>query len=388
MAKRRGHGEGGVYHRASDGLWVGSVELGYDGGKRRRKTVYGKTRAEALRKVKEVQRTVDAGFTVSDERTTVAQYLNWWATTVLPGTVKDTTADGYRWIIDHYITPHIGRHKLTKLRAEHVQSMLAALESKGLSARTRRQARTVLGRAIRHADKWGMVPRNVVALVDAPAIGDSETGDALTITEAEALIRASTGDSIEALVRVALGLGIRRGEALGLMWSDIDMEHGQLTIQRTLKRRTGHGLVVDTPKTKKAIRTLPLPTVCVDALRDHKARQGEAREHAGRSWQEMGFVFTTPVDPRNLTREYHRLTKLAGLGPRRFHALRHSAATIMLAQKVPLEVISSVLGHAGYAITADIYAKVGLVLQQEAVDAMDRAIQGMLSAPCQDPVPG
>lgn len=135
MAKRRGHGEGGVYQRASDGLWVGSVELGYDGGKRRRKAVYGKSRAEAVKKVKEVQRTVDAGFTVSDERTTVGQYLNWWGTTVLPGTVKDSTADGYRWIIDHYVIPYIGRHKLTKLRAEHVQSMLSALESKGLSAR-------------------------------------------------------------------------------------------------------------------------------------------------------------------------------------------------------------------------------------------------------------
>jgi integrase len=383
--KRRAPGEGGIYRRKSDGLWVGSVEAGYTGIHRDRKHVYGKTRQVVVKRLREAQKTIEAGFTVTDERVTVATYLDWWANTILPGTVKDTTADGYKWVLDHYVIPHIGRVRLTKLRAEHVEQMLKSLEDAGLSARTRRQARTVLGRAIRYAEKRGRVPKNWVALVDAPAIGDSATDDALTITEAEALIHAATGDPIEALVRVALTLGIRRGEALGLRWSDIDFEHERISIQRTLKRRTGHGLVVDTPKTQRAVRTLPLPTVCVDALLEHRDRQDALREVAGRYWQESGYVFTTPigtpVDPRNLTREYHRLTTKAGLGPRRFHALRHSAATLMLAQKVPLEVISNVLGHAGYAITADIYAKVGPVLQQEAISAMDRAIQGMILKP-------
>lgn len=95
--KRRHPGDGGIYQRRGDGLWVGTVEAGYEGNKRGRKVVYGKTRAIALKKQREAQKQVDSGVSVTDKRITVAAYLDWWATTVLPGTVKDSTADGYRW---------------------------------------------------------------------------------------------------------------------------------------------------------------------------------------------------------------------------------------------------------------------------------------------------
>jgi integrase len=385
MTNRRGQGEGAIYRRASDGKWVGAVELGYESGKRRRKTVYGKSRMDVVKKIHEVHKVLDKSLSLPDERTTVAAFLQWWVTEVLPGSVKDSTADGYRWVIDRYLIPHIGRVRLAQLRPEHVHSMLKALEGQGLSPRTCRQARTILGRALKQAERWGKVSRNVVALVDAPPLNKTEVGDALTITEAEALLTAAARDRIGALVTVALALGVRRGEALGLQWSDVDLNTGQIVIQRTLKRRVGHGLVVDTPKTAHSNRTLPIPSVCIDALRDHRLRQGEERRAAGSAWQETGFVFTTPIgtpiDPRNLTREYHRLTVKAGLGPRRFHALRHSAATLMLAMGVKLEVISSVLGHAGYAITADIYAKVGPMLKVDAIEAMDSALQSAIIRP-------
>jgi integrase len=119
------------------------------------------------------------------------------------------------------------------------------------------------------------------------------------------------------------------------------------------------------------------PNVCVEALRTHKSRQSAERLAVGPAWTDSGYVFTTPIgtaiDPRNLTRLYHGLTERAGLGHGRFHALRHSAATIAHALGVPLEVISKTLGHAGYAITADIYAHVGEKVERDAADAMDRA---------------
>ena len=139
------------------------------------------------------------------------------------------------------------------------------------------------------------------------------------------------------------------------------------------------GLLVDTPKTDRGRRTIPLPTVSATALKEHRSQQLQDRLAAGTQWQDTGFVFTTPlgtpVDPDNLTKRFHDLCQRAGIGHRRFHALRHSAATLMLAMGTPLEVISKTLGHAGYSITADVYAKVVPQLQREAADAIDRAFQ-------------
>jgi integrase len=359
-------------------LYVGAVELPREDGKRKRKPVYGKTEAEVIARKRKLQADLDRGLPLPDERRTTNDYLLWWGREVLPGTVKDSTADDYRWILDHYVIPHVGGIRLAKLTPQHVQSMMRSLERGGLSPRTQRYARTVLGRALRHAERWGMVVRNVASLVDPPSLDGTKLDDALNLDEATLLLNAAKGDRLQALVSVALAVGLRRGEALGLLWSDVDLNEGTVTVSGTLKRRPGIGLVRDTPKTASGRRTIPLPRVCVGALREHKRRQAAERLAAGPGWKMTDYVFTTPIgspiDPRNLTRHYHALTERAGLGHGRFHALRHSAATIMLSMGVPLEVISKTLGHAGYAITADIYAHVGSDLQRRAADAMDRAL--------------
>jgi integrase len=137
--------------------------------------------------------------------------------------------------------------------------------------------------------------------------------------------------------------------------------------------------VLDRPKTERIARAVALPEVCTKALSEHRRRQLEERLAAGSRWQDSGHVFTTPfgapIDPDNLVkRDYHRITAAAGLGKLRFHALRHTAATLMLAEGVPLEVISRTFGHAGYAITADVYAHVGPRVQRQAAEAIDRAL--------------
>ena len=375
--KRRGAGEGSVYKRASDGKWVGVADLGWEDGKRNRKTVYGKTQAQVIARLRALRTDIDRGLPIPDQRRTTESFLLWWAAEVLPGTVKDSTAADYRYVLSRYVTPYVGKVALARLAPQHVQSMLRSLERKGLGSSTRRYARAVLSRALRDAERWGMVTRNVAALVAAPARDKSKLDDALGLDEANQLLKAAAGARLEALVTVALAVGLRKGEALGLRWVDVDLDRATLSVTGTLKRRKGAGLVRDTPKTERAHRTIPLPTVCVYALRAHRRRQTAERLAAGTSWQDSGHVFTTPIgspiDPRNLTRHYHELTERAGLGHGRFHALRHSAATIMLSLGVPLEVISKTLGHAGYAITADIYAHVGEKLQRQAADAMDGA---------------
>lgn len=375
MKHRRGQGEGAIYKR-EDGRWEGKVDLGWESGKRRRKSVYGKTRAEVQEKIRKTQNDKATGLPLLNERRTTGDYLEWWAAEVLPGTVKDSTADGYRWILSRYVLPHVGAVPLARLAPAHVQGMLRSLSvNLGLAPATVRQTRAILRRALGNAERWGYVTRNAAALVDAPRRGASKLDDVLNEQEAEILLAAGRGTQIGSIVSVVLAVGLRKGEALALRWNEIDLDAKTLEVRATLKRRTGFGLQIDTPKTEHGTRIVPLASFAVDALRDQRRRQIENRLSAGESWKESDYVFTsiigTPVDPANISKQFRSLCIKAGIRPRRFHALRHSAATIMRNNGVSMEVISKMFGHAGYAITADIYARVLPSLQEEAANVMD-----------------
>ena len=163
---------------------------------------------------------------------------------------------------------------------------------------------------------------------------------------------------------------------LALRWSDVvlDADEPHVIVRGTLKRRTGEGLIVDMPKTDASVRSVALASPAVSALREHRAKQNAWRLQLGTEWPDLDFVFTTdrgtPVDPANFRRKHLDICKLAGLSNRRFHALRHTWATLALEAGVPLEVVSRNLGHASLSITADIYAKVGEKSKRSAVDAV------------------
>ena len=254
-----------MYQRA-DGRWVAQVEAGLDrDGRRRRPRAVRRTKREALAALDELRRQVDQG--VTPERTqSVGEFLEWWLATVVPDTVKPSTADAYADIVRLYITPHIGRVKLAKLSPQHVKSMLRAMETDGLSPRTRQYARAVLRRALRWAEQHGLVIRNVAALVDGPRKTGTKLDDTLDAAGTHAVIDAAAGDRLEALAVVVLRLGLRKGEALALSWDDIDLDAVTLTVRGTLKRRKGEGLYVDTTKTDAGVRELPLVAGTAEAL--------------------------------------------------------------------------------------------------------------------------
>ena len=294
--------------------------------------------------------------------------------------MKDSTAYQYRQVITKYIIPYIGDVRLAKLNASHIHAMQAGLAAKGLKPNTVRYARAVLSGALRHAERLDLVARNVVRLVDAPRKSHPMTDDALTLVEARKLLAAIRGDRLEALVGVALAVGLRRGEALALRWVDLNLEAKTLTVPGTLKRRPGGGLYVDRPKTGGSAATIPLPEASIAALVRHRRRQGEERLAAGPLWRDEGFVFTTPVgspiDGSNALKLFYRMCEDAAVPRRRFHALRHSAATLMWEQGVPLDVISATLRHSGLAITKDIYVAFRPDVMRSGADAMDRALGG------------
>lgn len=230
----------------------------------------------------------------------------------------------------------------------------------GQAPNTVRNIRAVLRRALNQALKWELVARNVAALVDTPRIEQQEIAP-LDDQQARALLAAIRGQRLEALYRLALSLGLRRGEALGLRWEDIDFEAATLRIVQTLQPTRTKGKVLSSTKNKSSTRTLPIPAVLLESLRRLKERQDV--EHQQPGWQEHGLVFVslrgTPLEPDNITHRFKEVLRKAGLPQTvRFHDLRHSCATLLLAQGVPPRVVMEILGHDQIATTMNIYGHV------------------------------
>ena len=363
MAKRRGAGEGSVYWIESRQLWAAAVDLGTVDGKRVRKIVKAKLKKDVLAKMRELQATVDQGLPVPDRSVSTGDWLRWWLENVLPGEVKEATVTNYTDVTDAYLIPYVGRVALARLGPEHVTAMMRSLERSGHKPRTVALARTVLRRSLADAVRWGKLGRNAAALTRPPRKTAVRLDDALDAEAASKVLAAAKGDRLQALAELVLAVGLRQGEARNLRWSDVDLTAGALTVREA--------------KTEAGRRSIALPDYMVAVLRAHKARQAKERMTAA-YWDDPGWVFASTVgtrlDRRNVLRWWHNLTISAGVGRRRFHASRSTSATLMLNNGVPLEVVSATLGHAGYAITADIYAKVRPSLQRQAADVMQRVL--------------
>jgi len=379
---RRGRGEDSIY-RDGD-RWRGAISLGRTpDGRRRRIKVSGDTKAEVVAKLKEVHRALDAGVESPTRRLTVGAYLDQWIEGV-PGRVEQSTAADYADTVRLHLKPGLGSKILTKLSVSELNALWASKRKAGYSANSIRIMRTVLRSALHQAEREGLLVRNVAALSDPPRLSQSE-GRSLTVAEARRLLDAASSDRLEALYAITVTFGLRRGEALGLSWSDIDFDTGLVHVRQQLRRErlpveeqqeTGRKtqLVLRDLKTKKSRRTLNLTPALDGLLRSHRARQARERLAAGPEWAEWNLVFTTqkgtPIDPDNFAHYSHRLCARADLGHWTPHELRHSAASIMLAQGAPLRVVSEVLGHASIAITKDIYGHLIGDEKREATEAI------------------
>lgn len=378
MAGRAVNGDGSLYQR-SDGLWVGAVVLGYDEhGRMRRKTVTSKKRNEALRKLRALQRTVESGAPPPDDQMTVETFLESWLDNVVPLRVSPSTAAGYRSLFKNHIKPVLGRKRLNSLKPDEVQRFVSKKLNEGLSPRTVRLLRGILVQALAHATRQGLLSRNVAELTDGPRQEAVRESRSLTVEEAKRLLEEAEGERLEALYFLMLSTGMRTGEAFALTWDNVDLGAGTVTITQALRRQPGGNIVGPGKTGKKGWRTNYIPPAVVAVLRDHKNRQEKERIEADDLWVEHNLVFCNPIgkhlDPDNHRREFSKLTQRAGLGHWHPHELRHSAATIMLAQGVPIEVVSKVAGHSSIRITADVYGHIQPEQQQRASAAMETAL--------------
>jgi integrase len=276
---RRGAGEGSIYRRA-DGRWEGRIDLGWESGKRKRKFVYAKTRREVADKLVKVLKAHQDGLALPDERRRLAEFLEWWLTEEVETSERaESTKADYAWITRHYLIPNLGHLALAKLRPQDVQSLRNRLIRKGLSERTVQYVHSVLRLALSKAQDMEMVGRNVAALVKVKRPRTDPTKVfAFSVDEARRLLETAKGDRLEAIYSVALALGLRRGEALGLRWSDVDFETRTLRIEQQVQRVRGKGLIIKAlPKTKSSRRMLRVPEFCLEALKAHRLRQGQER---------------------------------------------------------------------------------------------------------------
>ena len=357
---RRGRGEGTIYKRA-DGRWEGRIELGYLDGKRVRKSVYGRTRREVQEKLARILANSQRGLPVFDERTTVGAFLAQWLDTVR-NRVRPKTYRSYEQVVRVHLVPVLGTIPLTKLQPHHVHHLVASRLDRGLSPRTADYCRVVLRAALNDAIKWGLLARNVAALTDPPR-QERRRSPVWDVEEARRFLAAVRGDRLEALYAGALALGLRQGEALGLTWEHVDLEHGLLRVTHQLQWIDGKPQLVE-PKSISAVRVLRLPALLVEALRRHRTRQREERLAAGPAWRgnQWDLVFTTrigtPLDPKYVRSLFRRACLRAGVRPIRFHDLRHTCATLLLAQDIPPRVVQELLGHSHITLTLDTYTRV------------------------------
>jgi integrase len=377
---KRGNGEGSIYQGA-DGRWRSVVDLGYRDGRRSRKYLSGQTRAEVATKLRRILDEHEAGLEISTDgrAPTVEVWLNHWLDNIAVQKVRPSTLVGYRGYVRNRIIPTIGRHRIDKLRPEHLERFYAALTAEGLSPATIRQVHRITSRALKVAVQRGRMRHNVATLVELPSVIQHEI-EPLTAEQARAVLATARGRRNAARWSVALAMGLRQGEALGLMWEAIDLDAGTITVRQALQRKPGGGLVMVPPKSRAGRRVIPMPAQLTESLRAQKVSQAAERLAAGPAWTDVGMVVATPfgkpVDPRNDYREWRQLLRDAGLPHARLHDARHTAATLLLTQGVPARVVMEILGHSQISLTLGTYTHVVPELARDAANRMGDALWG------------
>ena len=317
-----------------------------------------------------------SGDMLSERSPRLEEYLSHWLEASAPR-VRPKTAVSYSGLVRRHILPTLGKIRLEDLKAQHVERLVIEKSKTNLAPASVHRILQVLRIALNHAVRTGLVNRNVAQMVAAPRVTSGPVSF-LSPDEARRLIKVAADHRLGPLVTLCLTTGLRQGEALGLRWRNVDLELGHLSVTHTLQRVPGKGLVLGEPKTKGSRRRLVLPTAALLALREERRRQERLRSFAGRDWADLDLVFATqmglPLDPDNMRRDFKKMLAESRAPAIRFHDLRHSAATLLLAEGVHPRVVMEMLGHSQISVTLNTYSHVIPPLMREAANAMDRVL--------------
>lgn len=374
--RRRGNGEGTIYQRA-DGRWHAQACLP-DG---RRKSVYGRTRADVVAKLTRVLHASQTGTVIpTSDKQRVDAYLAEWLASARPS-LKASTWTRYEQLVRVHAVPVIGTIAVSRLSPQHIQSMYARLLAAGVGPVTVRRTHAVLRRAFGQAERWGVVTRNVVPLADPPREPRRQMRT-YTEDQVRAMLVGVADDRYATLYLVAVTTGMRQGELLAIRWRDVDLDGASVRVQSGIERRDGRDgdVVFVDLKTATARRRIMLTRAAVAALRRHRKAQIAARFAAGTAWADHDLVFTDrygrPLHGDTVTPSFQALLARVGLPRIRFHDLRHTCFTTMLGRGVHPKIVSEMAGHASIAITLDTYSHVLPTMQEGAAAIMDQVLGG------------
>ena len=354
---------------------------------RRRETKAGfGTQKECQQAMNKLLVSVEQHNYTAPSKASVRQYLTKEWLPAVKATIRPSTYNSYVQHVECHIAPYIGSVKLAKLSGSQVNALYAKLAEsgkadgkKGLSAMTIHHVHSCLHKACKDAVRWGHIQRNPLDAADPPRKKGDGTREMRTWTKEQlkAFLETVSNDRLYGLWHMIAMTGMRRGEALGLRWSDVDLENSRLSVRRALIP-TNREVVVSEPKTAKGRRVVALDPVTVEVLKGQAARQLDEQGECDETWVESGLVFTAAngaaLDPESVSRYWRQAVKRVMLPPIRLHDLRHTHATLALQAGVHPKVVSERLGHATVSITLDTYSHAIPAMQEEAAALIARLV--------------
>jgi integrase len=408
---RRPNGASSIY-KGNDGWWHGRVTVGVrDDGRPDRRHVMRKTEAAVIQQVRKLEKERDAGKVRKPGKAlTVEAWLNHWLENIAAPGLRESSLDAYRVAVRRHLIPGVGAHRLDRLEPEHLEKLYTTMMKNGSKPGTAHQAHRTIRTALGEAERRGHISRNPAALAKAPRLTDEEI-EPYTVEEVRRLLVEAGKRRNSTRWAVALALGLRQGEVLGLKWADVDLDNGTIRVRRgRLRPKYQHGCggkcgkdkagycpkrekansdTADT-KSKAGRRTVGLPPELIGLLRAHREEQNQEKAAARQLWQDGGWVFATPtgrpVNPNTDYHEWKRLLDRAGLRDGRLHDARHTAATVLLILGVAERAVMGVMGwattgmaaryqHMTHQVRQDIAERVGGLIWEAARD-LDEGKEG------------
>jgi integrase len=404
---RAPNGASTIYYSEYDRRWHGRVTVGVrDNGKPDRRHVKRKTEADVIKAVRKLEQQRSTGqVRRAGSGWTVEQWLTHWVENIAAVSVRYKTLAGYRSAIKVHLIPGLGAHRIDRIEPEHFEKLYRKIQQSGRTPGTAHHVHRTARAAFGEACKRGHITRNPVAIAKAPRIEEDEV-EPFNAEEIQRVIKTALNRRNGVRFVVALALGCRQGEALGLKWEQLDREKRTLRVKKALQRQTwqhgcenphicgtkyhkttpckddcrrhtrkpcpppcppdctGHarwcpqrhsgGLVEVDVKSRAGRRSFALPNELYDLLLKHEQAQQREREHAGSEWHEGSWIFTQPngraLDPRRDRDEWKSVLTDAGVRQARLHDARHTAATVLLLLGVPDRAVMDVMGWSTVAM--------------------------------------
>lgn len=376
-SRSKANGEGTIYTTTKNGklYYKATLTIGIDDkGKLIRKSFCSYKKQEVVNRMAEYKTQLNNGLISSDDKITLEQWFHTWLFEFRINELKDTSFERYEGIFRNYIKGSIlGKKKLSDIRTAHIQAYYNTLAEQGKSTNTIKTLNKTLKTCLNDALKQGYIVKNYCSLVTMPKSDIKEKEHDITfftIEEQQRFIATLDKNRNRMLFILALGSGLRLGELMALKWDNVDMVNNTLSVTHAISRiskvgkdgsRTWSVLEHD-PKTKSSIRTIPLPVNIVKELRKHKLEQDKEILKNGELYQKNNLVFCTELggylDTRNLTRSYARALSKAGIEHKKFHSMRHTYATRLFENDVPIKTVQSLMGHNDITTTMNIYTHV------------------------------